>query len=399
MSDSYDANAVITPEGVDELPRTYRVISVDDHLCEPPDMFEGRLPAKFQDRAPRVVEQDNGDQVWTYENRVFPNIAVNAVVGLPKEKWGYEPVRFDKIRKGSWDIHARIADMDLAGIEASLCFPSQVAGFGGVTFADSEDKELGLAVTRAWNDWHAEVWAGSYPDRIIPLQLPWLPDPVVAAEEVRKNAARGFRAVTFPEYPTNVGYPSFHTNVWDPFFAACEETDTVVCIHTGSGRWAPLPPNSEGPRTIRVSLFPVNAMVCCADLLWSEIPVRFPNLKIALAEGGIGWVAMYLDRLEYMETRAGSFGNEWSSKEISPAEVVRRNFYFCSLDDPSTISTRDRIGLDHIMMEVDYPHADSTWPDTQKIVHGTLGGLPENEIEAITHGNAERLFRFPLAKK
>jgi predicted TIM-barrel fold metal-dependent hydrolase len=359
-------------------------------------MFEGRLPAKFQDRAPKVIEQDNGDQVWTYEDRVFPNIAVNAVVGLPKEKWGYEPVRFDQIRKGSWDIHARIADMDIAGITASVCFPSQVAGFGGVTFADSKDKELGLAVTRAWNDWHHDVWAGTYPDRIIALQLPWLPDPVLAAEEIRKNAARGFRAVTFPEYPVNVGYPSFHTKEWDPFFAACEETETVVCIHTGSGRWAPRP-NSDGPRTIRASLFPVNAMVACADLLWSEIPVRFPNLKIALAEGGIGWVAMYMDRLEYMETRAGSFGNEWSAKDISPVEVMRRNFFFCSLDDPSTMVTRHRIGIEKIMIEADYPHADSTWPDTQKIVHGTLGGLPEDEIEAITHGNAERLFRFPLS--
>jgi predicted TIM-barrel fold metal-dependent hydrolase len=377
--------------------RTYDIISVDDHLCEPPDLFAGRVPAKFADRMPRIVEQPNGDQVWAYEDTIFPNIAVNAVVGLPKEKWGYEPVRFDEIRKGAWDIDARIADMDLAGMAASLCFPSQVAGFGGVTFADSKDKELGLACTRAWNDWHHDVWAGTYPDRIIPLQLPWLPDPVLAAEEIRRNAARGFRAVTFPEYPTNVGYPSFHTREWDPFFQACEETETVVCIHTGSGRWAPRP-NNDGPRTIRVSLFPVNAMVCCADLLFSEIPVRFPGIKIALAEGGIGWVAMYLDRLEYIESRAGSFGNEWSATDISPAEVVKRNFFFCSLDDPSTICTRERIGIENIMLEVDYPHADSTWPDTQKIVHSTLGGLPEAEIEAITHGNAERLFRFPLSR-
>jgi predicted TIM-barrel fold metal-dependent hydrolase len=376
--------------------RTYRIISVDDHLCEPPDMFEGRMPAKFADRAPRVIEQEDGSQVWTYEDQIFPNIAVNAVVGLPKERWGYEPVRFDAIRKGTWDIDARIQDMDMAGIAASLCFPSQVAGFGGVTFADSKDPELGLACMRAWNDWHHEVWAGSYPGRIIPLQLPWLPDPVIAAEEVRRNAERGFRAVTFPEYPTNIGRPSFHTGFWDPFFAACEETDTVVTIHTGSGRWAPLPPGFDGPRNVRVSLFPANSLIVAADFLFSEIPVRFPNLKVSLAEGGIGWVAMYLDRLEYMESRAGSFGNTWSAKDISPAEVFQRNFHFCTLDDPGTISTRYRIGVEKIMLEVDYPHADSTWPDCQEIAHSTLGDLPEDEIEAITHGNAERLFRFPL---
>jgi predicted TIM-barrel fold metal-dependent hydrolase len=377
--------------------RTYKIISVDDHLCEPPDMFEGRLPAEFADLAPRVIEQEDGTQVWAFEDKIFPNIAVNAVVGLPKEQWGYEPVRFDAIRKGTWDIHARIADMDLAGIVASLCFPSQVAGFGGVTFADSNDQKLGLACIRAWNDWHHEVWAGTYPDRIIPLQLPWLPDPVLAGEEIRRNAERGFRAVTFPEYPTNVGRPSFHSKHWDPFFRACEETETVVSIHTGSGRWAPLPPGWDGPRTVRSSLFPANAMVAAADLLFSEIPLRFPNLKIALAEGGIGWVAMYLDRLEYMENHSGAFGNDWPAGAPSPAEVFQRNFYFCSLDDPSTIGTRHRIGVDKIMLEVDYPHADSTWPETQKIVHDTLGSLPEDEIEAITHGNAERLFRFPLS--
>ena len=359
-------------------------------------MFEGRLPAKLADRAPRVVEKSDGSQVWTYDGREFPNIAVNAVVGLPKEKWGYEPVRFDEIIKGAWDIHARVADMDLAGIAASVCFPSQIAGFGGVVFADTSDAELGLATTRAWNDWHIEVWAGTYPGRIIPLQLPWLPDPVVAADEIRRNAERGFRAVTFPEYPANVGYPGFHTTHWDPFFQACEETETVVCMHAGSGRWAPLPPGYQGPRNVRVSLFPVNLAVACADLVWSQIPARFPNLKISLAEGGIGWVAMLLDRLEYMVGRAGEWDNDWSA-DVTPAEVLQRNFYFASLDDHSTMSTRHRIGIDKIMLEVDYPHADSTWPECQRLVFENIGDLPDDEIELITHGNAEKLFRFPIS--
>jgi predicted TIM-barrel fold metal-dependent hydrolase len=380
-----------------ELPeQPYRIISVDDHLCEPPDMFEGRLPAKFADRAPKVVEQDDGSQVWVYEDTVFPNIAVNAIAGLPKERWGYEPVRFDEIRKGTYDIDARIADMDLAGISASLCFPSQIAGFGGVTFAHSKDPQLGLAVTRAWNDWQHEVWSGSYPGRIIPLQLPWLPDPVLAAEEIRRNVERGFRAVTFPEYPTNVDFPSYHSGYWDPFFEACAETDTVVCIHCGSGRWAPMP-NHDGPRPIRSSLFPVNAVVACADLLWSEIPVRFPKLKVALAEGGFGWAAMYIDRLNYMADRAASWGNTWSATDVTPADVFKRNFYFCSLDDRSTMSTRYTVGVDHIMIEVDYPHADSTWPASQAVAHSMLKDLPKDEVEMITHGNAERLFRFPLS--
>ena len=108
--------------------RQHILISVDDHVIEPPDMFDGRLPAALADRAPRIVETD-GRQVWRYEDREYPNIGLNAVIGRPKEEWSMEPARFDEMRRGCWDIDARIADMDLAGIWASLNFPSLIAGF------------------------------------------------------------------------------------------------------------------------------------------------------------------------------------------------------------------------------------------------------------------------------
>src|SRR6476660_1568200 len=161
--------------------RQHILISVDDHVIEPPDMFEGRLPNALAGRAPKVVESDDGTQVWNYEGRTYPNIGLNAVIGRPKAEWSMEPARFDEMRKGCWDIHARIADMDAAGTWASLCFPSLIAGVAGAAFALSHDPELGLACVRAWNNWHHEVWAGSYPERIIPLQLAWLRDPEVAA--------------------------------------------------------------------------------------------------------------------------------------------------------------------------------------------------------------------------
>ena len=157
--------------------RRFPLISADDHLIEPRDLFDGRMPRSLADRAPRVVEGDGGSEMWVYEGNRYPNIGLNAVVGRPKDEWSMEPARFDEMRPGCWDIHARIADMDLAGIWASLCFPSLLAGFAGVVFSQSQDPELGLACVRAWNDWHHEVWAGTYPERIIPLQITWLPDP------------------------------------------------------------------------------------------------------------------------------------------------------------------------------------------------------------------------------
>ncbi len=382
----------------DPAPRSIRVpvISVDDHLIEPPDLFEGRLPAGLADRAPKVIENDDGTQYWLYEGRTYPNVGLNAVVGRARDTWSMEPSRFDEMRPGCFDIQARVADMDVNGVWASLCFPSLVAGFCGSVFMRSDDKELGLACLRAWNDWHLDVWAGTYPERIIPLQLPWLADVEVGAEEIRRNAGRGFKAVSFPEFPAQLGLPSVFADHWDPLLAACAETGTVLCMHTGASAWAPLP--SPGPPfELLPTLFPVNALIAAAEWLWSGIPVRFPDLDIALSEGGIGWVPMLLDRVDYVLAHSAS-GNEsgaWRG-DLLPSEVLRRNFWFCSIDDPSLVELRHVIGVDHIMVESDYPHADSTWPDTQAVLDKTLGSLPEDELRKIAYQNAAKLFRHPL---
>lgn len=374
----------------------YLVISVDDHLIEPPDLFDGRMPERFAATAPRVVEDEGGAQAWVFDGNHYPNIGLNAVVGRPKEDWSMDPARFDEMRPGCFDIDARVRDMDIAGIWASLCFPSLIAGFAGTVFSRCSDPELGLACLRAWNDWHHEVWAAPYPERIIPLQIGWLGDPVVAAEEVRRNAARGFKALSFPEFPAQLQLPSLHTGHWDPILAACEETETVVCLHTGSASWAPLP-SHDPPFELFPTIFPANAYLATADWLWSRVCLRFPGLKIALSEGGIGWVAMLADRADYVLAHSGS-GNEsgnWYG-DLRPSEVLRRNFYFCSIDDPSAMAQRHVIGVDNIMVESDYPHADSTWPDTQAVLASVFDGLPDDEVHAMTHGNAATLFRHPL---
>jgi predicted TIM-barrel fold metal-dependent hydrolase len=379
----------------DPRARPFTVISVDDHLIEPPDLFEGRMPAALADRAPRIVEFDNGSQAWVYEEGLFPNVGLNAVVGRPKDQWSMDPARFDEMRKGCWDIHARVADMDLGGIWASLCFPSLIAGFAGAVFSRGKDPELGLACVRAWNEWHHEVWAGTYPDRIIPLQITWLNDPAVAAEEVRRNAARGFKALSFPENPVNLGMPSVHTDHWDPLLAACEETGTVVCLHTGSAAWTAA--QSPGaPLELYATLFPVNGLAAAADWLWARIPLRFPGLNVALSEGGIGWVPMLLDRLDYIMGHSGTGGSGVWDGDLTPSEALQRNFWFCTIDDPSTLGARERIGVDRIMVEVDYPHADSSWPDTQELLASRLGALPADHVRKLTHDNAARLFRHPL---
>jgi predicted TIM-barrel fold metal-dependent hydrolase len=372
------------------------IISVDDHLIEPPDLFVGRLPTSLQDDAPHVIEDADGTEAWIFESNRYPNVGLNAVVGRPKEEWSMDPARFDQMRPGCFDIDARIVDMDRAGIWASLCFPSLVSGFCGSVYARARNAELGLACLRAFNDWHHDAWAGPYPERIIPLQLPYLADVGIATTEIQMNAARGFKAVSFPEFPAQLQLPSIFTGHWDPFFAACEETETVVCLHTGASSWAPLP--SPGPPfELLPTLFPVNALVAAAEWLWSGVPLRFPKLNIAMSEGGIGWVPMLMDRADYVlsHSASGSESTAWPSTML-PSEVLRRNFWYCSIDDPSTVPMRHVIGVDHIMVESDYPHADSSWPDTQRVLSDTWGALPDDELRKVAGGNAAGLFRHPL---
>ena len=384
----------------DPAPRAapYTVISVDDHLVEPPWLFDGRLAAKHADRAPRIVETATRAQQWEFDGKVFAQMGFNALSGrADKDDFTFEPARFDDMRRGCFDIHARIADMDLNGIWASVNFPSQITGFCGRIYSACTDPDLGYAVTRAFNDWIADEWHGSYPERIVPMGITYLADADLGADEIRRNAARGFTAVSLPEQPQNVGMPSIHSGWWEPIIQACVDTDTVICLHIGSSGQL-LPRDLAGPAAVGATMFQVQSYVACSEWLWSGIPVRHPTLKISMSEGGIGWVPMLMDRLDFMLTQSGHGRNDWKNlhTDLTPTEVLQRNFWFCSIDDPSILPLRERIGIDHIMLEVDYPHADSTWPDSQAYFDLRLRDLPVEHVRKIAYANAAALFRQPL---
>ena len=319
---------------------------------------------------------------------------MNAVAGRRPEAVTLEPTRFEDMRRGCWDIDARIDDMDLNGVWASLNFPSQITGFSGRVFSECSDPQLGLAVTRAWNDWLFDAWWQPYPERIIPCGITFLADPVVGADEIRRNADRGFRSVTLPERPHRIGLPSLFSGYWDPIIDACQETDTVDLAPRrvlGNARHARGQP-AGGPR---------------------RHPVR-PDVAVGLRRvavvGDSGAVPGHPDRHERGRHRVGGhaarpsrqhrdrsgYGRDFDPGGLLPAEVLARNFWFCTIDDPSTIDTRHRIGMDHIMVEVDYPHGDSTWPDTQAVIEGCWGHLPVDELRKLTHENAAALYRWPL---
>jgi len=387
---------VFRPLLPDPAPRPvhYTLISVDDHLMEPPHVFEGRLPKLLQARAPRVVETEEGHQVWEFDGQPYFQVGFMCVAGRPREDHRIEPCRYEEVRPGCYDVHHRIKDMDLGGIHASVNFPSGVTGFGGTLFSEAKDRELGLACVRAWNDWLFEEWYGPYPERIVPLGITYLADPEKGAEEIRRNAKRGFTAVTVPEQPHRLGYPPVFDAHWEPIVRACAETQTVLNLHIGASGFAQMPPGAP-MLELGATLFGPMAISACAEWLWSGWPARYPALRIAMSEGGIGWVAMLIDRLDNIMARSG-YGASWPDKQHPPSEVLRRNFWFCMIDDPSTIATRETIGVENILFESDYPHGDGTWPDTQQVMQDVLGALPVEEIRKITHENAAKLYRHPL---
>ena len=399
----------------DPAPRdaVYTIISVDDHVVEAADTFEGRLPRHLADRAPRIVELDAGQlvsrahqglpdvvthkagrQVWDYEGKIFAQVGLNAVVGhTDYAAQRFEPTSFAEMRPGCYSAEARVRDMDIAGIWSSINFPSSIAGFCGSVFSASEDAELGLAVTCAWNDWIHEEWCTPYPERFLGLGLTWLADPALGALEIRRNATRGFRAVTLPELPHWLGYPEVHTGYWDPILEACVDTETTVCLHVGSSGMLPLP--TSGPRFEKnITLFPAVSLVAATEWLWSGVFQRFPTLKVVMSEGGIGWIPMLLDRLDYVMEHSGAGGSLTWEGDLSPSDILLRNFWFCMLDDPSTLPVLGRIGSDRVMVEVDYPHSDSTWPDSQALLDRRFreGGLSADDVANVTYRTAADVF-------
>jgi predicted TIM-barrel fold metal-dependent hydrolase len=392
--EQYASSHTTVPEPrptVEPRQRRFTLVSVDDHLLEPPETFEGRMPAKFADQTPHVERDDDGNDHWIIGDTGFPLMGMDAIVTWePKDKY-LGPVNYDQIRPATFDVDARVADMDISGVAASLNFPSAPFGFAGQRFMRMADPELGLACMRAYNDWVLEGWAGPHPDRIIASQVTWMPDPEIAAQEVRRNAERGFKAVTFSENPEKLGLPSVYSTAWDPFFRACEETGTVINLHVGSSSET-LVPSSESPPEVLGILFPVNAFSACVDWLYAKVGLRFPDIKIALSESGIGWVPLMLDRLDYMSRH----GSVWDEPSMTPVEVFRRNFWLSSFYDPLSYALRDEIGVDRIMLEMDYPHWDSSWPNTQAIIGAQLEGFTQSEIDRVTHTNACELYRHPV---
>ncbi|CAN5258175.1 amidohydrolase family protein [soil metagenome] len=370
------------------------LISVDDHIIEPPDMFAKHLPMRYKDEAPRLVHTPDGSDVWQFRDTVIPNVALNAVAGRPKEEYGLEPQGLDEIRPGCYDVDERVKDMNAGGVLASMNFPS-FPGFAGRLFA-TEDSDFSLALVRAYNDWHIDEWCGAHPGRFIPMALPVIWDAELCAAEVRRCSQKGVHSLTFTENPAALGYPSFHHPYWNPLWRALVDTNTVLSVHIGSSGRLSIPA-VDSPPDVMITLQPMNIVQAAADLLWSRPVKDYPGLRIALSEGGTGWIPYFLDRVD----RTFEMHATWTLQDFGgklPSEVFREHFLTCFISDPVGVNLRHQIGIDNIAWEMDYPHSDSMWPGAPEELSAAFTNhqVPDDEINKMTYENACRWYSFDV---
>ncbi len=364
---------------------------VDEHVVAPPELSDGRLPGRAAEEAPHIVRLDNGRDVWMFQDSALPNVGLNAVAGRVPEEYGVDPLAFSDMRPGCYDIDARIDDMNANGVLGSLNFPS-MTGFAGQLFSTVEDKAVALDLCRAYNDWHVDDWCGRHPGRMIPCGILPIWDPGLMADEVRRLADKGCHAVTFSENPEKIGLPSWHSDHWDPFLAACVDVGTVICLHIGSSSETVIT-SVEAPIDTLITLQPVNIVQAAADLIWSPIFRKFDGLRIALSEGGIGWIPYFLERTDYVYRHHKAWTNQDFGGRL-PSEVFNEHVLTCFIDDPVGIEILHHLNRDNVHWECDYPHSDSTWPDSPGLIADQLGGLADDAIDAITHGNAMANFSY-----
>jgi len=365
------------------------LFSIDDHLVDPPSIFD-HVPASLKDTAPKILSRDGAD-VWVYEGRAMPNFALNAVVGRPPEEYGFEPTGYSQMRRATYDPKARLDDMSVDGVLATICFPTAV-GPAGALFLGAKDKEAARQLVSEYNDWYIDVWCAAAPDRFVPLSILPIWDIDLAVKEAKRVANRGCRTISFPDNPAAKGLPSIHTGHWDPLFKVMADEKLILSCHIGTGSSAPHSSN-ETPIDAWIVTMPMAIANSAADWLFSPVFKKFPDLKICLSEGGVGWVPYLLERCDFVYKHHRAWTNS-DFGGLTPTEAFYRNFLTCFISDDFGMQNIKHMNLNGVCWECDYPHSDSVWPKSAEAIWESVKHLPKESIDLITHGNAMREFRF-----
>jgi predicted TIM-barrel fold metal-dependent hydrolase len=369
------------------------LISVDDHIAEPADMFDAHVPQKYKDRAPRVVVEPSGIQQWYYGELRGRNMGLNAVAGKPREMYNIDASSYDEMRPGCFNVDERVRDMNAGGQLAGLNFPNWT-GFSGQVLNQGPDKDVNLVMIKAYNDWHVDEWCGAYPGRFIPCGILPLYDVEEAAKEIQRLADKGCHAVTFSENPEALQMPSIHSDYWYPLFQAASDNLTVLCTHVGSSSRMPFFA-ADAPPSVAMSASSMMSMYTFLDLVWAQFYEKFPNLRFSLTEGDVGWIPYFLWRAEHVLNRHSGWTLASFPEGMSgPTDIFKKHIYTCFISDKVGVKNMDYFNENTLFWESDFPHSDSNWPFAPEDVMETMGHLSDDVINKITHENAMAAYSF-----
>ena len=392
----------VRPDDAEALAGLPGLVSVDDHIVEPPTLWTDRLPSSSRDVIPHVMREQVESlinpgtlvwaDVWHYEDVAEPLRRGFGSAGKPAVENDLEPMTFEEIRPGCYQPAPRLADMDVDGVEASVCFPNNFVRFCGQRFLEAKDKDVALRCVRAYNDFLADEWEAGSEGRLTGTRIVPLWNAGLAADEVRRTAEQGSRSVCFSEIPARLGLPSMYSGYWEPFFAACAETGTVINLHIGSSSVVHTT-SEDAPMGVRISNHFGNSAFSLSDWLVSGAFIRHPQLKIAFSEGQAGWVPFLMSRLDGL-WRAGTTVAGFAQRlPEAPSSYLKEHVYFCIFDDPAVLRFLDELGEDNLCFETDYPHPDGSWPSSKAAAYRQTATLTPEQREKVLRTNAARLYR------
>jgi predicted TIM-barrel fold metal-dependent hydrolase len=385
------------------------IISVDDHILEPRDLWQRELPASKRDRGPRVVRErasldfkggrldfrrNDPDgrwcDVWLYEDLVLGTGILHAAGGMPPEEQENVPAIYEDFRPGAYDQAARLLDMDANHVQVGINYPNTFPRFAGQGFAERDDKNLALTCLRIYNDWMIDEWCGgAAKGRLVPLTLVPLWDPVAAAAEVRRCAAKGSYSIAFSENPAKLGFDSLYTGNWDVLWTACEETDTTISMHIGSSSSMPTT-SDDAPLAVSMSLNAHNAQGSVCDWVYSRSLERFPKLKLAYAESQVGWMPFQYERMDAV------WHEDVGGVDLPnpPSTYLKGRVFGCIFDDLHGLRSRDEVGMDQIIFECDFPHPNGSFPHSRRRAWelSNAAGLDAGEVYKLLRGNAINVY-------
>jgi predicted TIM-barrel fold metal-dependent hydrolase len=365
-----------------------KLISVDDHVIEPPSTWVDRLPERYRNVGPRIERRADGREVWRYEDQEVP-IMPSTVRHLPGVRPHRDAACFEEMRPGCYDPKHRLEDMDVDGVWAQTCFPN-FARFAGHRFFPTDDPILSRLCIQAYNDFILDEWCAADPERLVPIVLvPWW-DLTASVEEIERLSGRGVRGIGFTENPTVLGMPSVHTRHWDPLWEAAVRHDLAICMHIGSSSIL-LTSSPDAHPGVQWTATGINSMLAMADWIFCGVLDRFPSLRVLFSEGGAGWVPYILERAQKLFTIRG--GPKAVGLQKTPHEYFRDNMFACMVTDDFAIASRATIGIDNLMWEGDFPHGDGMYPHSRTNLERVLADVADEDARKICESNARRALR------